>query len=237
MSKEIVFDKYQKRTPDYHWRQISHNLFRFNAYVMSRYQQVVKLVPRRSNLRILDIGCGDGVLLSLIGRGRLYGVDLDQDSLHYAAGKVKAKFLRAAAESLPFRSGFFDVVIATEIIEHLGRPEKLLEEARRALKRSGRLIVTTPVKVAEGLTDKLHVKEFSPEELERLCGRYFGQVVINMSHPLWLKKIYIWSFGRFGRYHLDFGRWLINLMVILTGWNPFISLPGKPTQQLTVCRK
>lgn len=237
MPKKIIFDKYQRRSPDYHWQQISHNLFSFNAYVAARYQQAVKLVPRRRNLRILDIGCGDGVLLGLIGRGRLYGVDSDEESLNYAATRIKAKLVKAAAEKLPFKNSYFDVVIATEIIEHLGQPEKLLEEVKRVLKPGGRLILTTPVKSADGLTDQLHVQEFTPPELLKLCRGYFKRVRIGTSHPRWLKIIYTASLGQIGRYHPDFGRWLINIVVILTGWNPFIDLPGQPTQQLAVCQK
>lgn len=232
-----AFDKYQKRSPDYHWQQVSRNLFRFNAYVAGRYRLVVEQLSHRKNQRILDVGCGDGVLLSLIGRGRLYGADLDQDSLDYAASRIKAKFIKAPAEKLPFRSGWFDAVIATEVIEHLKQPEKLLEEASRVLKTGGRLILTTPVKQPEGPADPLHQREFTPLELTQRCRKYFRRVAVTVSHPLWFKQIYIWSAGKFGRYHLDFGRWLINVPVLVFGWNPFINLPGRPTQQLAVCRK
>ena len=237
MPKKITFNKYQKRAADYHWQQVSPNIFRFNAYVAARYRQVVKLMPRNSQLRILDVGCGDGVLLSLIGKGRLYGVDPDQDSLDFAAAKIKAKLVRAKAEKLPFSNNFFDVVVATEIIEHLSQPERLIAEAKRVLRQGGRLILTTPVKVSNDLTDRLHVREFTPNDLRQLCRRYFNRVKINTSHPLWLKKIYTWSLGRLGRFHLDAGRWLINLLVLVSSWNPFINLPGRPTQQLAVCRK
>lgn len=234
--KSIIFNKYQVRSCDYHWEQISHNLFKFNAYVIARYQQVIRLIPS-GNQRILDIGCGDGVLLSLIGHGRLYGVDLDQSSLDYAATKVKAKFLKVPAELLPFKSGFFDVVIATEIIEHLDQPEKLLAEAKRVLKRSGRLILTTPVKTTAGLTDRLHVREFTSAELLQLCRGYFKRVKISFSHPLWLKTIYTVSLVSLGRYHFDIGRWLINAIVLLTGWNPFLYFSGHPSQQLVEAQK
>lgn len=237
MPQTINFNKYQKRSPDYHWQQISGNLFRFNAYVAARYRQVLNRIPRRRNIKILDIGCGDGVLLSLISRGKRYGIDTDQSSLNYAAGKVKAKFIRSAAESLPFHNNFFDVVIATEIIEHLRQPQKLLAEARRVLKTGGRLILTTPVKLNRGLIDPLHVREFSSQELKRLCGQYFRSVTVSASHPLWLRKIYTWSPRISGRYYFDFGRWLINVVVLLTGWNPFLSLSGKSTQQLVVGQK
>jgi len=237
MPEKIVFNKYQKRAADYHWQQVSPNIFRLNAYVTARYGQVAKLIPRNSQRRILDVGCGDGVLLSLIGQGRLYGVDPDQDSLDFAAAKIKAKLVRAKAEKLPFSNNFFDVVLATEIIEHLPRPELMLQEINRVLKKGGRAIITTPVKQPGGLTDPLHAQEFYPWELKQICRQYFRKVKVITSHPLWLKRVYTWSLGQIGRYHLDFGRWLINFLVLISGWNPFISLPGRPTQQLALCQK
>ena len=237
MPKKIIFNKYQKRAASYHWQQISRNLFWFNAFVSARYQQVIELMPKKKKQKILDIGCGDGVLLSQVKTGRLYGVDLDRGSLDFALTKIKAKLVQAKAESLPFRNSFFDVVIATEIIEHLPKPGLMLAEIRRVLKPGGRVIITTPVKQPEGLTDPLHAQEFYPWELKQICRQYFQRVKVITSHPSWLKRVYTWSLGRIGRYHLDLGRWLINLAVLLTGWNPFLSLSGKPVQQLAMGRK
>ena len=230
-----IFDKYSKRGA-YHWQQVSRNPFWFNAYVMARYQQVVRVIPRRSK-RVLDIGCGDGVLLSLIGGGRLYGVDLDQTSLDYAATRVKAKLVKAAAENLPFKANFFDLVIATEIIEHLAKPELMLAEIKRVLKLGGRVILTTPVKSATGLADKLHHQEFTPQALRQLCAAYFHRVKIITSHPLWLRQVYTFSLGKLGRFHFDLCRWLINAVVLVTGINLFTFLPGRPSQQLAIGRK
>lgn len=235
-----TFNKYQLRSPHYHWRQISRNIFRFNAYVAARYQQVVNLIPQKSQQKILDIGCGDGVLLSLISqktKSRLFGLDFDQASLDYAKTKVKAKFIQGSAGKIPFKNNLFDLILATEIIEHLSRPELMLQEISRVLKKGGRAIITMPVKQEQGLTDPLHCREYDPEELKQLCRDYFNKAVVKTSHPAWLKKIYTYSFGRIGRYHLDAGRWLINLVVLSSGWNPFINLSGKPTQQLALCQK
>lgn len=234
MPEKISFTKYQQRAPDYHWQQVSRNPFRFNAYVAARYDQVVKLVPRQKNLRLLDIGCGDGVLLSLIGRGQLYGVDTDQDSLDFAAVKVKAKFVKAPAEKLPFSNNYFDGVIATEIIEHLSKPALMLKEIKRVLRLGGLAIITTPVKQPGGLTDPLHRQEFTPRELKLLCQKHFQRVRVKTSHAVWLKKIYSFTLGKIGRYYLDVGRWSINSLVFLTGRNPFLVLPGQPSQQLAV---
>lgn len=237
MPKKIIFNKYQKRVNYYHWQQISRNIFNFSAYVSARYQQVVKLIPHKSQQRILDIGCGDGVLLSFIKNAKLYGVDLDQTSLDFAATKVNAKFIQAPATKLPFKNNCFDVVLAAEIIEHLTQPKKLIQEVKRVLKPGGYLIITTPVKQSGKLTDQLHVQEFSATELTKLLQTYFQSVTIFQSHPLWLKKLYTFTLFNFGRFHLDLFRWLINALTLITGYNPFNCRRSQPTQQLAVARK
>jgi len=237
MPQTIIFNKYQKRSPHYHWQQINRNLFHFNAYVAARYHQVINLIPLEPKQKILDIGCGDGVLLNLIKNAILYGIDLDQASLDYAAAKVKAKFIQGSAEKLPFQANFFDVVLATEIIEHLSRPEFMLREIHRVLKPQGRMILTTPLKTGKTPEDKLHLQEFSLVELKELLQPYFHQITISQSHPLWLKKIYTFTLLKFGRFHLDLFRWLINAIVFCTGYNPFLITGGRSTQQVSMARK
>ena len=51
---------------------------------------------------------------------------------------------RASAENIPIKKPVFDVVTALEIIEHVNKPEKVLKEIKRILKRNGKAIVSTP---------------------------------------------------------------------------------------------
>lgn len=239
MIREIKFTKYQKRGA-YHWQQISRNIFRFNAYVMARYQQVVDKIPKNKNLKILDIGCGDGVLLYLINKktkARIFGIDSDGHSLEIAGSKVNAKFFKASAYKLPFESNSFDIVIAAEIIEHLVEPNKMLKEINRVFKQKGIVIITTPIKLGPEPEDKMHVQEYSQEELQCLLKKHFNSVKISRSHPVWLKKLYLLSICRCDRFYFQPFRWLINTLVLLTGYNPFKSLPGSSSQQLAICKK
>ncbi|MBN1863519.1 MAG: class I SAM-dependent methyltransferase [Victivallales bacterium] len=112
--------------------------------------------PASSFPLALDIVCGNGwYCLRLLGnwgfKGRIAGVDVSfaktasfekEASLRGLGSRILANV--ANAELLPFRDGVFDVVYATESIEHIENPGEALREACRVLKPDGELIVTTP---------------------------------------------------------------------------------------------
>jgi len=239
----IKFDKYQKRGA-YHWQQIANNIFTFNAYVSARYQQVLKVIPKDKSLKILDIGCGDGVLswkLFNQTKSKITGVDTDEHSLKFARKEIqkrnaRANFIKANAHKLPFKNNSFDVIIATEIIEHLEKPQIMLREIKRVLKPKGQVIITTPIKLSETPQDKMHVKEYTSLELKNLLNKYFDKVTIKTSHPVWLKNLYTFTLVKIGKYHLDLFRWLINLIVLIIKINPFNLKLGKSSQQIAICQ-
>jgi len=100
------------------------------------------------NKNIFDIGCYDGTLLSLIKNrdNNFYGIDASD----YAVRKAKEKginvkkFFFDDEREIPFKSDFFNLVIAGEIIEHIYDTDFFLREARRVLKSGGYLLISTP---------------------------------------------------------------------------------------------
>jgi SAM-dependent methyltransferase len=98
---------------------------------------------------IVDIGCGDGAATALAARvnpgHRILGLDWSADALRRARAHGLA-LIRAEAEpgGLPIASGHADVVIMSEILEHLVDPDSVLEEARRVLRPGGTLLLSTP---------------------------------------------------------------------------------------------
>lgn len=102
---------------------------------------------------VCDLGCGNGYLASRLGACglRVTGIDASESGLaianqHYANDKVnflRADFATDLAEHL--RSAIrFDVVVSSDVIEHLYRPAVLIEVAATLLKPGGYLIVGTP---------------------------------------------------------------------------------------------
>jgi SAM-dependent methyltransferase len=98
---------------------------------------------------IVDVGCGDGAATMLTARAnpghRIVGVDWSADALRHARARGLT-LIRAEAEptGLPIASGRADVVLMSELIEHLLDPDSVLEEVRRVLKPGGTLLLSTP---------------------------------------------------------------------------------------------
>jgi len=112
-----------------------------------RYSAILKMLPKeRKNLMILDVGCGNMFLSSLIKKkmnSHVIGIDISSKSIKTAKGKEIEAIICDACK-LPFRSETFDVVIASEILEHLLFPEVAVEESHRVLKKKGIFIVSVP---------------------------------------------------------------------------------------------
>jgi len=91
---------------------------------------------------VLDIGCGDGRLLHQAAKGirAAVGMDLHQEPLR----RLKVPPVRSSATDLPFRSSSFDLVIATEILEHLPVPTRVraIAEFRRVARQF--VLITVP---------------------------------------------------------------------------------------------
>jgi SAM-dependent methyltransferase len=95
--------------------------------------------------RILDAGCGTGRnLMDFRGLGPAEGVDRSRQAVEFCQRRGLDGVREAAIEELPFESGRFDLVFATDVLEHLPDDAAALAELRRVAARGGRLIITAP---------------------------------------------------------------------------------------------
>lgn len=88
---------------------------------------------------LLDIGCGEGIVLDRIRRRfpcATMGLDLDPFRVGTATETLgRTDLLIGDCQSLPFRNEAFDLVLMLELLEHVGQPQLALEEALRVTRR------------------------------------------------------------------------------------------------------
>ncbi|MFL5958805.1 MAG: class I SAM-dependent methyltransferase [Gaiellaceae bacterium] len=144
------------------------------------YETVAEISARERPRAVIDVGCGTGNLLRAVvektSPERVVGID------HAEAGIVRARQLVPSgefrAESLydlePTET--FDLVLCTEVLEHLRDPQTALEKLVRLCARSGRILITVP----DGAQDTWegHRNFWSKAELDAFLRRY-GEVEIS----------------------------------------------------------
>ena len=107
---------------------------------------IARVVRGKSNLRILEVGCGTGGNLMMLAEfGRLAAFEFDQE----ARGLANAKRVIDVVDGelphrIPFPPGTFDIVVAFDVIEHVERDVESLRSLGNLLTLDGRLIVTVP---------------------------------------------------------------------------------------------
>jgi ubiquinone/menaquinone biosynthesis C-methylase UbiE len=104
-------------------------------------------LPRGS--RVLEVGCGTGAIARLLSRDpkvrEVVGVDasplLVSKARHLAGSEGKLRFDVANGTALSFGASSFDTVILHRVLSHEPRPERVLAEAERVLRRGGGLAI------------------------------------------------------------------------------------------------
>jgi SAM-dependent methyltransferase len=100
-------------------------------------QALVDLAGQAQPSRILDIGCGEGLvlrqLMTLWRRTETHGLDIAPELIE-AARRIapQASYVRGSIHRLPVADGSYDLVLCTEVLEHIEHPTEALAEIARS---------------------------------------------------------------------------------------------------------
>lgn len=104
--------------------------------IVFRHTKTLEMIYAGQN--VLDIGCGDGLLLgALIKKGvSASGVDLSEEAVKKCKEKgFSSSVVDVSSEALPFKDNTFDTVVMLDVLEHVYVPGDLLEEAKRVSRK------------------------------------------------------------------------------------------------------
>jgi len=148
-------------------RQIYDDIYRHHENVwvdQGRSEQFMayfsNLARSLSSESVLEIGCGEGILLASLSGVHKFGMDPSVQALIRAKQRSGAECAVARAEALPFPSEMFDLIVSVGVMEHFENPEAATAEIRRVLTKSGHYLVLFHTDM--GWRDRLvlKVKEF-----------------------------------------------------------------------------
>ena len=141
------------------------------------------LAGRDGRQRIVDVGCGEGTATHLVKRldpaNTVIGIDWSAMALAQARARGVLA-VQGGIDGLPLPDACVDVVIMSELIEHLVDTDAAAEEARRVLRPGGTLLLSTPNLAAwynRGLVGLGIQPVFSEVSLKGIYGRPGQEVV------------------------------------------------------------
>jgi len=112
------------------------------------YKAISDIYKNSKNEKILEVGCGLGYLTySFLKSGyNITGLDISREAVDKAKEKYGNHYVCADITKYKEESDLYDIIILTEVIEHLNTPMVFLQSLLSLLKYNGRIIITTPNK-------------------------------------------------------------------------------------------
>ena len=115
-----------------------------------RLKKIIKLARINKNDKILDMGCGEGHLISLLPDKvfSIAGIDISQTALGQAEKLLKNRKNVSLGFGNAYKTNYaeksFDKIICSEVLEHVPEPRRVMVEIHRLLKDGGLTIISIP---------------------------------------------------------------------------------------------
>ncbi|OGD55266.1 hypothetical protein A3E73_02160 [Candidatus Beckwithbacteria bacterium RIFCSPHIGHO2_12_FULL_47_17] len=178
--------------------------------------RVKKIFQELGNIRhkkLLDVGCEAGyITLKLAQKGaQVTAIDLIEEPIKQLRLRLKDQSLKiklrvADATKLPFKPDTFDIILATEVIEHITKLPLFVAGAAKVLKPGGKLLITFP-------NENLRQKLYPVVSLFGIKAELENQVTLNNFRSEKILKLFAQKFTLIKHYRLPWFLPITNLML------------------------
>ena len=183
-----------------------------DRYALTKYEIVMKWLPQKDNLRILNVGCGSGemnILLAQKPSWRVDAIDIDADAVEISH-KLKAEhqienlnIYHSSIEDFTGLHGRYDVIVSNDVLEHIENDLAAIKHLSNLVKPNGIVCISVPaLQWLFGYHDEQlgHYRRYSRINLTHKLSkfldvkkcRYFAAILIPIAllYSCWLRKSY-----------------------------------------------
>jgi len=186
-TQEELHAIWHKVPVDYYQKGVKNNILQ-RLWHRGKLVAVASLVNENTK-KILDVGCASGWFLHMLSKkfpnAKCVGIDSYKDAIMYGKKKYKnLTLVDADGHKIPFSDESFDLVICTEMLEHVLDPNKVIQEIKRVLKPDGlaviemdsgnmlfRLIWYWWTNMRNGVWKDSHIQPFTASKLEGIIKK------------------------------------------------------------------
>lgn len=154
-------------------------------FTMSRYKFAARILPQYKKIKVLELGCQEGIGTLILGEAghQVLGIDFDKDAIEHAKKSIKKNNITfQCGDFMRKRFGKFQAVISLDVVEHIKSDSEgiFLKTICANLCSTGFALIGTPNITAKKYASKHsktgHINLYSVQRLDKLLRKYFGNV-------------------------------------------------------------
>lgn len=152
-----------------------HELEKEHWWFKTRRDIILRLLdgyPREC--KILEVGCSSGMLIDLLNQKffkSVTGIDISEEAIKKCRFSGIGRFFKERAERTHFKDEEFDIVVSSDVLEHIEDHEEAIAEWRRILRKGGRVICFVPAFTflwSSQDVQSMHYRRYSKSELVKI---------------------------------------------------------------------
>jgi len=171
------------------YENIYHGVEEKHWWSFSRRNFIIKIISSielNEKSKILDVGCSSGIFIDQLSKftsAEVFGIDVSKNAIDKCQKRGLSKTSVMDGGDLEFRNSTFDLVIASDCLEHIKNDDNALSEWFRVLKNKGQLIIFVPANMSLwSVQDELskHFRRYQRNEF-RLKLKHAGFTINRIS--------------------------------------------------------
>lgn len=166
------------------------NPYKLNTHYFGTHQIIARQINNISGETVLDVGCNEGYLKTVVGKKKWYGIDFSMEALKKAKKNGYKKVIHSDLNKLSKLKSLqrFNIIVFGDVLEHLVDPSKTINYfVTRHLKKGRTVIVSLPnvahlpIRISllvgkfnytqSGILDKTHLHFFTKKTAINFCEK------------------------------------------------------------------